>query len=901
VVGKMLGHYEIREPIGAGGMGEVYRAHDATLRRDVALKVLPPELAASDARLARLEREARALAALNHPNIATIYGLEEADGIRYLVMELVEGETLAERLRRGTPSVQETLAIAAKVAEALEAAHDKGIVHRDVKPGNVMVTAGDRVKLLDFGLAKTVRIDDEEASRVATEADLTAAGTLLGTTPYMSPEQIRSRKVDHRSDIWSFGCLLSEMLTGEPPFRRDTVADTVGAILAAPANMENLPPDTPEGIRSLLDRCLQKDAALRLGHMSEARLAIEAMLQRRLVTAGAAQQQLAAVARGGAQQTRRRSVAVWAGGVAAVLAVVAVLAWLIGSPRERLAPLPVRPLTSLEGTEWTASWSPDGSQVAFSHSGEGSADISVMSVGGGEPHRIVTGPHDEQTPRWSPEGSKIAFLSDRGNGLDVYWVPPSGGPERRLAATNIAYLDRWDGIYALGATPWSPDARTLLFSRLSPDGGVAVWRVDAGSGQTERLTSPPPGSDDLEPSWSFDGESIAFARWESGRASLWVMPAAGGQPRPLLVDAYTNRGPAWTPDGTRIVFFSNRSGPYNLWEIAATGGEPRQLTSGPGPDYLPVVSSKWQILFTNWYHQTDLYAMARDAPAEQHARLTFNTRENYAAQVAADGNRIAYHSDRTGDNEIWLLDRSSGLERRLTDDPAEDILPAWSPDGTRLVFVSNRDGSFHTWIMNDEGGGVRRLSDHAIPLTGDYSEGNTTSGPKWSPDGRLIGYVAPAAEGSSLWLVQPDGGGLQQSAISGVLRFDWYRDSRSVVYVRHAAGARGTLEVYAANVRTGEERFLLRAPCAQVMVAPDGLSLAYVHAAGHFGMNLFRLPLAAPDGDDGLPRAAGDPTRLTDGGGIWHVHGGGWFPDGESLVYTRDTDRGDVFVLEGYR
>ena len=577
--------------------------------------------------------------------------------------------------------------------------------------------------------------------------------------------------------------------------------------------------------------------------------------------------------------------------VAAVLG--AIYLW---AGQRHLPPLPVSPLTSFVGTEWTGSWSPDGSQIAFLHADNGSADISVMSLGGGERRLVAGGPHDELTPRWSPDGTRIAFLSDRGRGLEVFWAPPTGGPERRIAATGIPFLEQWMGIYALGAMPWSPDSRSLVFSRRGPTGEVALWRTELASGEAQRLTDPPAGAKDRDAAWSPDGRWIAFARYRQDGVGLWRMPATGGEPEPLLTDAHSNRGPSWSPNARQLVFFSDRGGSYNLWSMPADGGQPRQLTAGPGPDYLPVVSQTGRTLFSRWGHQTDLYRLDTTQPEWEHERLTFNTKENYAPRVAPDGDRIAYHSDRSGNYELWVLDRTNGQERMLTDHPAEDVMPDWDPAGEQLVFLSNRDGAFKLYTINADGTAMRKLSDHPVPLSGAYTEIVTFGGPRWSPEGDRIGFVAPGASGPTLWTLEPATGEAKESGLEHVLRFDWYVDSDRVVYLKSSKGD-APVKLLAAHLTTGREVELLAMPCAEIDVRPDGGAVAFVKAASHFGMNLYRLPLHV-DPASNLPRPAGEPEALTAGEGVWHVHGGGFTPDGDGLVYTRDLDHGDLYTID---
>ncbi|HEY7921827.1 MAG TPA: protein kinase, partial [Vicinamibacteria bacterium] len=416
--GQRLGSYAIVAPLGAGGMGEVWRATDTKLHRDVAIKLLPSVVARDPERLARLEREAQLLASLNHPNIAAIHGLEEADGTPFLVLELVPGEDLAERLKRGPLPVDEAIDVARQIAEALEEAHERGVVHRDLKPGNVKVTPDGKVKVLDFGLAKAWSPDPSsgsapDLSQSPTLAHTgTAAGVILGTAAYMSPEQARGKAVDKRSDIWSFGALLHEMLAGQPLFAGETVSDVLAAVLTREPDWRALPAATPTSVRRLLERCLERDSKRRLRDIGEARLALS--------EPALAQAQREAAAR---PESRRETKALWPA-LALAVALASAAGYLL-----RRAPAPaaeaigsdttVRQLTFEPGLEAEPSFSPDGNYLAYTTNDRGSLDVVVLPVDGGELRRVAATSADEAQPAWSPDGTRIAFVSaqDRGGRL----------------------------------------------------------------------------------------------------------------------------------------------------------------------------------------------------------------------------------------------------------------------------------------------------------------------------------------------------------------------------------------------------------------------------------------------------------------------------------------------------
>ncbi|MGH9556576.1 MAG: protein kinase domain-containing protein [Terriglobales bacterium] len=884
MIGQTLGHYRVLEQIGAGGMGVVYRAHDERLDRDVALKVLPADSFQDESARARLLREARTASRLNHPHICTIHEVGEADGQAYIAMELVEGQPLSGKLLSGPLPAAEVLRLGLQLAEALAHAHERNIVHRDLKSANVVITPEGRAKVLDFGLAKRMREDAAGDGATQSQLSLTQPGSVVGTLAYMAPEQLRGQPADARSDVWALGTVLYEMATGARPFQGQTGFELSSAIMNRPP--APLPGKVPIELKAVIERCLEKEPERRYQRGGEVRAALETLQTRVLAP--------------WTPWRRPTGEGWWVGSSVALLVLVLVAVYVFSHlvrPEAPVLALKINPLTSFVGMEWGPGWSPDGSFVTYSHNRYGHMDIFVLPTGGGDPVRLTDNPADDLTPRWSPDGRQIAFLSDRGTGTNVYVVPPLGGSERKLAETNIPWLEKGaDALLALGAFPWSPNASQLLFSRLLPSGEVAVWKIHLGSGATTPVTKPPPAATDLYASWSFDGKRIAFARNQGGKFSLWVMDAQGGEPELVLADQYVSMSPAWTADNQRLLFVSNRGGPMTLWEIDVGSHRTRQVTTGSGSVLMPAVSSSGRVLYTQYSHQVDLYWGALDQPEEKHQRLTSHTQNNFAGRVAPDGEHVVYLSDRTGNYELWMLDRRGGAERKLTDHPASDIMADWSPDGREMVFLSAREGSLQPWVLEVESGQVRRVSEKSRPIPFEPH----FSGPRWSPDGKAIGFLAAGEKEEALWVVDPQGKNEHQ-VLADVLGFDWYRDSRHVIYTRRAADGSGAVEMRVVDLETGKEVLLLSGPTAELVVARDGRGVAFLHAASHFNMQLQVLRLAVTASPDELPRALGKPQQITHGEGAFHVHNGGWSPDGKAVVYTRDNDSGDIYVIENYR
>lgn len=547
--GSCLGPYEILAPLGAGGMGEVYRARDAKLGREVALKALPEAFARDTESMARFQREAKVLASLNHPNIATIYGLEDSGGIHALVMELVEGPTLADRIRSGPIQIDESLRIVKQICEALEYAHERGIVHRDLKPANVKVQNNDAVKILDFGLAKAIRGDavstDDSTSRTISEM-ATRAGTLLGTPAYMSPEQAAGKTVDRRTDIWAFGCLLYEMLTGKKLFHGESMADTLAAVIRAEPDWTRLPAATPQQVRVLLQRCLQKDSKQRLQAIGEARISLDAVLS------GPPDAALAGAP--AITIPRWRGALPWALACVAIVAAVALFLTLIvdvNVPPPVSGPLAWKQITFTTGHKQGPILT-DGARLYF-QTQDGPVE---MSVNGGPTASLRASVSGMGMMDISPDGSEMLALKrdlndETGRG-SLWSVPVLGGYPRMLGNQT-----------ARGAN-WSPDGRMIAYADLN-----SVY-VGDGHGANVRKIWDAPGEVDAA-YFSPDSHLIAATVVDGTiGAKIWELKSDGGSPHRLDLhwpeDADQSDG-QWTPDGKHFVFLSRGVAQTNIYEV----------------------------------------------------------------------------------------------------------------------------------------------------------------------------------------------------------------------------------------------------------------------------------------------------------------------------------------------
>jgi len=728
-----LAHYRIREKLGAGGMGEVYRATDSRLNRDVAIKVLPEAFANDRERMARFQREAQVLASLSHPSIASIFGFEESGGRRALVMELVEGEDLSVRLARGAIPVDESLRIALALTEGLEAAHERGIIHRDLKPANIKITPEGRVKILDFGLAKAIEGDgsrEQDASQSPTlSLAATQAGFILGTAAYMSPEQASGKVADKRADVWSFGVVLFEMLTGRRLFNGETVSHTLADVLRADIDWDLLPAATPPAVVRLLRRCLERDVKRRLRDIGEARILIEEQLAVSASgTRGAAPvEPPAAPSRPGWQRYLP-----WAVAAAAVLvAVAASRAWWSpaapdAAPRMNVdVKLTDQRLWSQLGS--AIEFSPDGTRLAYIVGSESSRQLYVRSLDQLTGTRLTEGANGETAPYhpfFSPDGQWIGYVTS----TELRKVPVSGGTPLTLCKVNRSR----------GAA-WAPDG-TIVFA---PSTDSALFQVPAAGGEPKPLTTLDKDRKEVTHRWPQvlpGGKAVIFTSHTQAvgnfdNATIEAVVLATGERKVIYSGGAYGR---YVPSG-HLVY-------VNKGTLFAVPFDPDRLeiTGSPAPVLQGITSSEAEGAAQLTFSATGVMAYVRGGPVVPHYPIVWVDREGRTSKLldeegayanprlSPDGKRVALTVLRDGNWDIWVYDLERQVSTRLTFDEGSDTEQIWSPDGHDLIFSSTRDGADSLYRKPADGSGDEvQVGKIATPMWAST----------WSPDGRQVAFM----------------------------------------------------------------------------------------------------------------------------------------------------------------
>ena len=729
--GTRLGHYDVTALIGEGGMGQVWRATDTQLGREVALKILPDAFAADPERLARFTREAQILASLNHPNIAAIYGIEEAEGTRALVLELVEGPTLADRISKGPIPLDEALSIAKQIAEAVEAAHEAGVIHRDLKPANIKVRDDGTVKVLDFGLAKAMdslspgeegRGEGDGRSQSPTlTAAATQMGVIIGTAAYMSPEQARGARVDHRSDIWAFGVILLEMLTGRPSFAGNTVSDTLAFVLTKDPDWSALPANTPASIRRLLRRCLVKDQKRRLGYIGDARLEIDEPPDDSGLSAPEA------------RQSRPWAAIIVAGALSAVVAGAAALTLRPTAP----TPEPVRFTIRTQsgeplGQAAPLAISPDGRQVVYGAGASGTR-LFLHDLEGFEA-RVLEDSENARTPFFSADGAQVGFTTVAGS---LQALPVTAGVATSLGGVDVVeYGASWDvdGTLVLSSS-WG---RPLRILRPGGSEGVDLTRVDSEAGEGSHLWPQilPGGQYALFTIWTgapWDEARIAAVDLETGdHHVVWSGGAFGRH----------------VASGHLLFWRANAlwAASFDATTVTVTGEPVRvidgvRLNNGSGAAHF-AVSETGTLVYVTGRQDSFAESYITDRSGQELLRLDRDTAVGSPA-FSPDGRRIALTVFNQGTYDVGVFDLERAFLTRIVSG-RDNLRASWSPDGQRVTYLSNADGDYNYYSIPSDGSGS------PDPL---FPESNLECcfEAEWSPDGEHLVYTS-AATGLDVWI-----------------------------------------------------------------------------------------------------------------------------------------------------
>jgi serine/threonine protein kinase len=768
-----FGPYETVSFLGAGGMGEVYEAIDTRLNRRVALKVLPAHLGVDDDRRRRFVQEAQLASSLQHPHIVTIYDIGSANAADYIAMELVRGRTLDSVIPNKGLRLGDALRYGIQITDALSAAHAAGIVHRDLKPGNIMVTEQDQIKVLDFGLATlanhgmTSGIDETRIKSVET-----GVGTIVGSVAYMSPEQAEGKKVDARSDIFSFGAIMYEMLSGQRAFRADSTPATLAAVInLEPRPLTNFAEGVPQPVERLVSRCLRKDLSRRAQHASDIKVALEEL--REDSTSGA----LAAAA---PVQTSRRWAAPVALATVLLLCVVCAAAWFW--PRTPPPPTSFQPvpLTSLPGSEGSATLSPDGTQVAFSWAPENEGPgVYVQLINGtGTRLRLANDGQLRASPSWSPDGTLIALWRREGQGPQgsLVLVSPLGGPERQLLT--------WDG--AARRPAWSPDGRWLAISPVTTRGhldkGIVLVSPTTGE-KVDWATIDRAYASSADPAFSPDGRRIAYTTTTGDfTGQVHTVPVGNdgkpvGQPTLLNYKGQGLRSPVWTADGESILVVDG-SPTSNGGVTRIPVDDPSQAQRLSGLDRatdLALSREGTKLVFSRGTDNSDLWRIDLRDPSKS-GRFAASTLFEGGAEYSPDGRQIAFSSNRGGGREIWVANGNGESATAVTSFNGPIAGTArWSPDSRLIAFDSRPDGNSDIFVVSAGGGPVRQLT---------RTPGEDAR-PAWSADGRSIFFSSDRNGRNEIWRMPAEGGDAVQITQNGGAVVVVSRDGQHLYYKRH--------------------------------------------------------------------------------------------------------------------
>jgi serine/threonine protein kinase/sugar lactone lactonase YvrE len=869
ISGTKLGPYEIMSPLGAGGMGEVYRARDSRLHREVAVKVLPEFFASDPDRLRRFEQESRAAAALNHPNILVVHDSGSHEGVPYLVFELLLGETLRESLSRGPTPVRKGIETGVQIARGLAAAHEKGIVHRDLKPENLFIVKGGQIKILDFGLAKVVPENTSVASQLRTVSHGDHSG-FVGTVGYISPEQVRGHAADRRSDIFAFGAVMYEMLTGTRTFNKQTPAETMTAILKEdPTPISQLAPATSPALQRVVQRCLEKDPAQRFQSASDLAFALQELSD-------------SAVSNTSAQQaaTPRRHWISAALGVSLALLAVTFLMVLWRSPK-RKGKVVVTPFTSFPGREVSPAFSPDGTHVVFAWNGDPSHghegfDLYVKEIGSEHLLRLTNRASDWLVPAWSPDGRFVYFSRAAGADSGIYIIPALGGEERRLKDVGF-YTDAYNSLTL------SADGLYLSYSDVNAETGlshVAILELQSMRPVTIALPDCVISGD---PAFAPSGHKLAFACTPSwGFTDIYVMRDIGEASRRVTQLFGFPTGITWSTDGKSIIVGAIR-GQADLWRIEESTGSVEALLFGTDANS-PTVSSRGNMLaFARETESSNIWRIDLSNQGKSAERFIASTRFEQNPKYSPDGKYVLFESSRSGFSEIWMS-HSDGTEVQQLTHFAGPLTgsPSWAPDSRRFVFDSRAGGRANIYVMDRD--------ERVARIVGTDTAENHAPG--WSTDGQWIYYSTSMDKKPGIYQVSPQGGkaGLLTSGEADTLEVS--PDGKNLYY---SVGFR-QMRIHRLSLATGTNTLLPQSVTADTVawtVATTGIYFLRQDTRDNASVHYYSFS----DGSTRMAASLPANKRLTP-----FIGGLSLSPDEKWLLYSQiDEQQSDITLIENFQ